>query len=244
MPAPLLLVGASGGAGVSVTAVGAATALREDYGADDVWPVLVDATAAGGDVASRAADAHRCVASVQSWLAGPDPSRPAAVIDACGYTSTGVGVLAQAPVALPRRETFASVHRRLGDAGATAVFDGGAPVSARGIRALLADPRIVVAVVVAARADAANRLLPGLQWLEAEFGEYAVADAAIVVTHQSVHDHQGVAAHLRTHLGGWVRGVFDIPYDPHLATGRTIGWSALGEPTRTAYRTLLRELQK
>ena len=164
--------------------------------------------------------------------------------DACGYTGTGVGMLARGEGGLPRRETFAGVHRRLSDAGAVAVYDGGAPVSASGIRPLLADSRIPVVVAVAARADAANRLLPALRWLETEFGEYAVADVAIAVTHQSVHAHRGVSAHLRTHLGGWVRTVADIPYDPHLALGQTIRWPRLAEATRTAYRTLLMEVQK
>ncbi|MCX5042507.1 hypothetical protein OG921_04885 [Aldersonia sp. NBC_00410] len=239
---PMLVVGGNGGSGATTTAIGITSALTQVEGSG--WPVVVDATPAGGDLARRGADEHRCLSSVQAWLASIEPSLPSPVEDACGFSSLGIGVLGRTENHLPRRETFASVHRLLGDAGVAAVYDGGAPLQANGIRPLLADPRVPVVVTVAARADAANRLMPALEWLDEHCTEFVVADCAVVVTHQSVHAHRGVSEHLRTHLGQWVRGVFDIPYDPHLALGGPITWAQLNPLTRTAYRNLMQEMQK
>lgn len=106
----------------------------------------------------------------------------------------------------------------------------------------MSDPRISMALVVAARPDAANRLNPVLSWLDDEFGEFVIGDLVIVVCRQSPRDNADVAGHLRRSLDGWVRAVVEIPFDLHLAQGQHIVWSNVGRHTRAAYRNLLREL--
>ncbi|NMN95014.1 MinD/ParA family ATP-binding protein [Antrihabitans stalactiti] len=241
-PPPLLVLGGSGGAGVTATAQGLASVIATDEQLD-VDSVVVDATPAGGsDLVARVADEERPMSTLQTWLTSDDPSLPSTVEAACGRASSGALVLPRDDRPLPRRETMVSVHRHLSDAGVVPVYDGGAPVSARGVRPLLADSRISLALVVAARPDAANRLKPVLSWLDDEFGEFLIGDTVIVVCRQSPRDNADVAGHLRRNLDGWVRSVVEIPYDPHLAIGERILWSEVRDETREAYRNVLREL--
>lgn len=238
LPPPILVIGGSGGSGATTTAAGLGSVLADS----EHSPVLVDATPAGGDAALRMSDVSRGLASLQTWLNAGEPYLPEAIDQACGKASSGLQILGRGEEAFPRRETMVSVHRHLTAAGHVPVYDGGAPAQSRLIRPLLYDPRVPVVMTVAARADAANRLLPVLQWLDTEFGEFVVRDCAIAVTSQTA-ESPDVAAHLRSHLDGWVRTVIAIPYDPHLAAGSTVTWKELREETRAAYRELLAALR-
>ena len=241
---PTLLLGASGGAGVTTTAYGVASAAAEEH-CPEVAPVIVDATPAGGsDLASRTADHRPPSATVQSWLASDHPGvgLPSAVDAVCGLSSSGARVLARDDRPLPRRESLVSVHRIVCNAGFTPVYDGGSPVGSPAVHPLRADGRNSVGIVVAGRPDAANRLRPVLSWLDDHYGDYLLANTVIVVAQQTPFGGGAVVNHLRAHLGRWVRSVVEIPCDPHLAIGEAIRWDILAEATKEAYRLLLKEL--
>ncbi|CAM3588708.1 MinD/ParA family protein [Smaragdicoccus niigatensis] len=238
LPPPVLVLGGSGGSGSTTTAAGLGSVLASDGHA----AVLVDATPAGGDAALRTSDESRGLASVQTWLASGEPYLPESIDQACGKSKSGMRVLGRGDEPFPGRETMVSVHRHLTAAGHVPVYDAGAPAQSRLIRPLLYDPRVPVVMTVSARADAANRLLPVLQWLDREFGEFVVRDCAIAVTAQAP-DAADIASHLRKHLDGWVRTVVAVPYDPHLASGSLITWKELRAETRSAYADLLAALR-
>ncbi|MFD6354193.1 MinD/ParA family ATP-binding protein [Nocardia tengchongensis] len=241
VPAALVL-GGSGASGASTTALGLAAAAAVDS-EGDVWPVVVDATLGGGDVALRGCDAAAPVSSLQKWLGTADPGSASSVGACSGQTSTGVRVLARTPDPLPRRESLISVARHLETAGLLGVFDAGAPVTSRLAAPLLSDPRVGLVITVAARPDAINRLQPALAWLDENFSEFVVGDAVIVLTEQVPGAAATVIDHVRTHLGSWVRAVVQIPFDLHLATGGPISWHRLTAETRDAYLTLLGALR-
>lgn len=238
----VLVAGTAGGSGATTTALGLAAAMASDSDGE-LWPVAVDATLGGGDLALRGCDSAAPVSTLQAWLEAGCPSLPSTVNSFLGRASCGASVLARTPDPLPRRESFVSVHRHLTAAGAVAVYDGGAPASNRGTAPLLADPRIGLVITVAARADAVNRLKPALIWLDQHFGEFVIGDAVLVVTHQHPGADPGIAAHVRAFLGEWVRAVVSVPYDLHLAEGGLVGWHRLASPTRAAYLHLLGELR-
>ncbi|MBL1079869.1 hypothetical protein JK358_36275 [Nocardia sp. 2] len=238
----VLVLGGSGSSGASTTALGLAAAAAVDS-EGEVWPVAVDATLGGGDLALRGCDVAPPVGSVQSWLSTPYPELASTVGACAGRTSTGVRVLPRGPEALPRRETLLSIARNLETAGLLAVFDAGAPVTSRLAAPLLADPRVGLVITVAARPDAVNRLQPALQWLDENFSEFVVGDAVIVVTEQTPGTAAGVIGHVRTHLGSWVREVVAVPFDLQLATGGVIAWHRLAAETRDAYLALLGALR-
>ncbi|MFD7843399.1 MinD/ParA family protein [Nocardia sp. NPDC059764] len=241
VPAALVL-GGSGASGASTTALGLAAAAAVDSDGD-VWPVVVDATLGGGDVALRGCDTAAPVSSLQNWLGTRDPGTAASVGACSGQTSTGVRVLTRTPEPLPRRESLTSVARYLENAGLLGVFDAGAPVTSRLAAPLLSDPRVGLVITVAARPDAINRLQPALAWLDENFSEFVVGDAVIVLTEQVPGSAATVIDHVRTHLGSWVRAVVQIPFDLHLATGGPISWHRLAAETRDAYLTLLGALR-
>ncbi|MEU1208843.1 hypothetical protein [Nocardia sp. NPDC005825] len=241
VPAALVL-GGSGASGASTTALGLAAAAAVDSDGD-VWPVVVDATLGGGDVALRGCDTAAPVSSLQNWLGTRDPGTAASVGACSGQTSTGVRVLTRTPDPLPRRESLTSVARHLENAGLLGVFDAGAPVTSRLAAPLLSDPRVGLVITVAARPDAINRLQPALAWLDENFSEFVVGDAVIVLTEQVPGSAATVIDHVRTHLGSWVRAVVQIPFDLHLATGGPISWHRLAAETRDAYLTLLGALR-
>ncbi|QLY29307.1 hypothetical protein H0264_29110 [Nocardia huaxiensis] len=238
----VLVLGGSGSSGASTTALGLAAAAAVDSDGE-VWPVAVDATLGGGDLALRGCDIAPPAGTVQSWLTTPYPELASTVGACAGQTSTGVRVLPRAPEALPRRETLLSIARNLETAGLLAVFDAGAPVTSRLAAPLLADPRVGLVITVAARPDAINRLQPALQWLDENFTEFVVGDAVIVVTEQVPGSAAGVIGHVRTHLGSWVREVVRIPFDVHLASGSVIAWHRLATETRDAYLAVLGALR-
>ncbi|MFE5285408.1 MinD/ParA family protein [Nocardia sp. NPDC056611] len=241
VPAALVL-GGSGSSGASTTALGLAAAAAVDSDGE-VWPVVVDATLGGGDVALRGCDTAAPVSSLQNWLGTRDPGTAASVGACSGQTSTGVRVLTRTPDPLPRRESLTSVARYLENAGLLGVFDAGAPVTSRLAAPLLSDPRVGLVITVAARPDAINRLQPALTWLDENFSEFVVGDAVIVLTEQVPGSTATVIDHVRTHLGSWVRAVVQIPFDLHLATGGPISWHRLAAETRDAYLTLLGALR-
>ncbi|MFC9999218.1 MinD/ParA family protein [Nocardia sp. NPDC127526] len=238
---PILVMGSSGGAGTTTTALGVASAVASDY--EERSPIVVDASATGGDLARRGCDKIDPAGTVQTWLnMGPRGLAPS-VLDSCGENSSSFGVLPRGPEALPRRESYSSVHRDLSAAGCLPIYDGGSPVTNRMVTPLLSDPRIALVITLAARPDAVNRLKPALIWLDDNFGEHHLADALIVVTRQHPTDGPGVAQHARTYLGKYVRAVTEIPYDTHLAEGGPITWTQLSPPTRLAYRKIINLLR-
>ncbi|WP_067540845.1 MinD/ParA family ATP-binding protein [Nocardia crassostreae] len=240
---PLVLVlGGSGSSGASTTTLGLAAAAAVDS-EGEVWPVAVDATLGGGDIALRGCDIAQPVSTVQDWLNTPHPELPSSVGSCAGQTSTGVRVLGRSPDPLPRKESLLSVQRHLETGGLLAVFDAGAPVTSRLAAPLLADPRVGLVITVAARPDAINRLQPALQWLDEQFGEFVVGDAVIVLTEQVPGAGKSVVGHVRTHLGSWVREVIEVPFDVHLAGGGVISWHRLAAETRDAYLALLGALR-
>ncbi|SUD49589.1 Uncharacterised protein [Nocardia otitidiscaviarum] len=233
---PVLVIGCAGGGGTTTTALGLAAAITTADTDETVSPIVVDATPTGGDLASRGCDRVEAAGTVQSWLTMTNRSLADVVLASCGETSATTGVLPRGPEALPRRESYLSVHRDLCEAGCLPVYDGGSPVTNRAVAPLLCDPRIALVITLASRADAVNRLKPALIWLDDHYSEYHIADAVLVVTRQSATATAEVAEHARTYLGTWVRAVVEIPYDQHLATGGEISWSRLASDTRRAYR--------
>lgn len=243
MPPPMLVVGSAGGSASTVVAANLGSVMAADN-LGYVFPAVVDATPAGGDLALRGCDAYRTTATVATWLDADEPSLPSAVAAAAGRASSGAVVLARGGESLPRRGTWGAIHRHLIDAGHVPVYDCGAPVSALAVRPLLDDPRNSVALTVQARPDAINRLAAVLRWLDDQFGEGVVGDITIVLTHQNAFpDPYAYADHLRTYVGDWVRAVVEIPYDQHLAAGGVISWDHLGAHTQAAYRHLLQEMR-
>ncbi|MBL1077131.1 hypothetical protein JK358_22285 [Nocardia sp. 2] len=238
---PVLVVGSSGGAGATSTALGIAAAAATEYG--ERSPIVVDASATGGDLARRGCDTIDAAGTVQSWLNLSPRGLAPSVLDSCGENRAGFGVLPRGPEALPRRESFTSVQRDLWAAGCLPIYDGGSPVSNRLLGPLLSDPRVGLVITLAARADAVNRLKPALMWLDDNYSQYHLAESVIVITRQHRSDGPGVAAHVRTYLGNFVRAVTEIPYDPHLAAGGPITWIKLTHQTRSAYRQLLKLLR-
>ncbi|MFI6869447.1 MinD/ParA family protein [Nocardia sp. NPDC050406] len=236
-----LVIGSSGGAGATTTALGIASAAAAEYG--ERSPIVVDATATGGDLAQRGCDTIDAAGTVQNWLNMTPRGLAPSVLDSSGENSAGFGVLPRGPEALPRRETYASVHRDLCAAGCLPIYDGGAPVSNRMIAPLLADSRIALVITLAARADAVNRLKPALIWLDDNYSQFHLAEAVIVVTRQHRSDGPLIAEHARHYLGKLVRAVTEIPYDAHLAAGGPMSWKRLSPPTRSAYRKIVNLLR-
>ncbi|MFE3279518.1 MinD/ParA family protein [Nocardia sp. NPDC059239] len=242
---PVLVLGSAGGSGASTTALGLAAAVRGGDSEKQVWPIAVDATACGGDLAVRGADAAAPASSLQVWLEFPAPyrERGTSAAGCAGRSSSGAAVLPRTGDPLPGRQSFVSVHRDLVGAGWLPVYDGGAPVSNKGLAPLLADPTVALVITVAARADAVNRLRAALKWLDDNYGHFHLADAVLVVTQQHSMPVAAATEHVRAHLGKWVRAVTEIPFDLHLAEGGPVSWHRLTGETRAAYARLLGELR-
>ncbi|MCP2279056.1 MinD/ParA family protein [Nocardia amikacinitolerans] len=239
---PILVVGGCGGAGTTTTALG----IAGELGSGGTPTVAVDATAAGSDLALRGADEHLHPISLQSWLYGRGDDEPAPLKECLSRATSGIGLLWRDAAPLRRRATYLTVARAVEDAGFTAVYDGGSPIAGRQLRPLLDDADVALVLAIPARPDAANRLRVTLEWLDDQFGDSTegqgagiVGDTTIVVSHQQPGADSRVADHLREHLGGWVRDIREIPYDPHLARGELVRHSALAAETRRAYGVLL-----
>lgn len=241
-PEPILVVGGCGGAGTTTTALG----LAAEMAVTGVAAVAVDATPAGGDLALRGADERLRPISLQAWIYGRGFDDPAPLPECMSVASTGAGILWRDASPLRRRASYLNVARALSVGGYTAVYDGGAPITARQLRPLLEDPAIALVLTIPARADAVNRLRVTLEWLDDELGDRddgpgagVVAETTIVVSHQSGASEPQVAEHLRENLSGWVRDVVEIPYDAALARGELITHADLADDTRKAYAALL-----
>jgi MinD-like ATPase involved in chromosome partitioning or flagellar assembly len=239
---PILVIGGCGGAGTTTTALGIAGELA----AGGTGTVAVDATPAGGDLALRGADEHLHPISLQSWLYGRGADEPAPLKECMSRSTSGAGILWRDSGPLRRRASYLTVGKAVTDAGFTPIYDGGSPIAARQIRPLLEDSTIAVVLVIPARVDAANRLRLTLEWLDDELGDPedtrgagVVSETTILVSHQLPDAEPDVADHLRSHLGGWVRDVMEIPYDPHLARGELVSHNALSPRTRDAYKRLI-----
>ncbi|MCX4091151.1 MinD/ParA family ATP-binding protein [Nocardia sp. alder85J] len=242
LPRPILVVGGCGGAGTTTTALG----IAGELGATGEQTVAVDATGAGSDLALRGADEQLNPISLQAWLYGRGDDEPAPLKECLSRATSGIGLLWRDSAPLRRRATYLTVARAIAEAGCTAVYDGGSPITARQLRPLLEDADIALVLAIPARVDAANRLRVTLEWLDDEFGGHTegqgggiVGDTTIVVSHQAPGPESPVAEHLREHLTGWVRDIREIPWDPHLARGELVRHNALAAGTRRAYRMLL-----
>ena len=239
VPPPILVVGGSGGSGVTTTALGLGSVMATEF-SGEVWPLVLDATPAGGDLAERGSDGSRGSWTVQDWMSVDDIQRslPGAVESVASRASSGARVLGRDEAPMPRRETFLSVNRSAAAAGYIPIYDGGAPLRSPTVRPLLEDPCVQVVITVAGRYGAVNRLLPVLRWL-GEFNQDVLRDTAVVVTRQSPLEGSEVTDYLATYLKDWVRGVVEIPYDPHLVAGGAITWKQLQPDTQAAYRKAL-----
>ncbi len=232
---PVLVVGGSGGAGVTTTVLGLCGAMA---GAGQ-RPVAVDATGCGGDLALRGADRQYAPATLQNWL-------EVATIEgvysppelALSQASSGAGILAASPDPLPRRTTLVTAARLLAASGFVPVFDGGGSIRARQLRPLL-DEGLRLVLVIPARLDAANRLRSTLAWLDDEYGELAIAATTLVVSHQ-LPKAPAVGPGLKEHLKGWVRDITEIGFDRHLAHGLSITHAQLRPDTQATYAELLK----
>lgn len=239
---PVLVLGSSGSAGTTSTALGLAAVLAA--GDDDHRePIAVDATPTGGDLARRGCDLTDPGGTVQNWLTAQHRYLPSVVAATAGASAAGFAIMTRGPEHLPRRESYTSVHADLTQAGYLPIYDGGGAVNSATIAPLLTDPRIALAITVAARADAVNRLTPALSWLDDHYTEFHIAEAVIVVTRQTETDNAIAANHIRTYLSDWVRAVVEIPHDKHLATGGRIATDRLATTTRAAYQHLLDQLR-
>lgn len=234
---PLLVVGGCGGAGTTSVALGLASSAA--LACANGWPVVVDATAAGGDAAARGGDDFESATTMQGWLSVRDAPSPTRIENCCSRASSGALILGRDATELPWRASFLTVAALLRDGGYTPIFDGGSAAWARHLVPLLTEASLRLVVVIPARADAANRLRRVLDWLDREVGSHAMSAAQIVVSSQTGLDDAQVAGHLRRWLDDAVGAVVEIPYDPHLALGDTVTWGHLNERTRAAYTALL-----
>lgn len=238
----VVVLGSGGGVGATTTALALSAAVMSDPKTDRE-AVAVDATAWGGDLARRGADAKVTVSTMQAWLRTPQPGLPSAVAACTGSSSTGVRVLARSNDPLPQGNSLTSVGRHLADAGLLAVYDGGGQVASRLIAPLISDPRLGLVLVVSASPSSLNGLNHTLGWLLEQYGEWLINRVVVVVNHQVPGVSGAAVAHVRTHLARWVRAVVEVPYDRHLAGGGPLVWERLDQATRTAYRLAMGETQ-
>lgn len=238
----MVIVGSGGGVGVTTTVLGLAGAVMTDPDGDRET-VAVDATAWGGDLGRRGADAQVTVSTVQAWFGTPQPGLLSAAAACTGRSSTGVRVLTRSHYPLPQGNTYAEVGRYLTDAGLLPVFDGGGQVANRLITPLISDPRLSLGLVVSASPASLNSLNTSLSWLLEQYGEWLITRVVVIVNHQIPGDSGAAVGHVRTHLARWVRAIVEIPYDRALAAGGPLIWDHLAPDTRTAYRTAMGEMQ-
>jgi MinD-like ATPase involved in chromosome partitioning or flagellar assembly len=98
----------------------------------------------------------------------------------------------------------------------------------------LADSLVVVG---APTVDGASRASKTLDWLVAHGYAEQVADAVVVLCCDRVSPEID-RDRVRGHFLARCRGVVEIPYDPHLATGGRLDLAALREPTQMAFLEL------
>ncbi|MFJ9371454.1 hypothetical protein ACIRRA_44635 [Nocardia sp. NPDC101769] len=104
----ILVLGSSGGAGTTTTALGLAAAIATAPPATPdqcLSPVVVDASPCGGDVKERGCDAADPAGTVQTWLTMQHRSFASKVVEACGETSAETGILPRTADPLPMRES-------------------------------------------------------------------------------------------------------------------------------------------
>lgn len=231
----VLVVGAGGSAGATTTAWGLAAAI----GATTDWDaVAVDATTSGGDLGVRGADELMRPMSLQAWLTEIADGATSITRELVLSSSIGAGLLWRDDTALPARATIGTIARLLRLSGYLGIYDGGGHVSAGRLLPLIYDGHTSLIVATPARRGTANRLFASLKWLDNNLGANVVADTAVVVTHQD----QRTGSHadeIRRSLSGWVRDVFEIPYDPHLAGGVAFSVDQLHSSTTTAYADIV-----
>ncbi|HTF52732.1 MAG TPA: MinD/ParA family protein, partial [Pseudonocardia sp.] len=92
-------------------------------------------------------------------------------------------------------------------------------------------------VVGAPTVDGASRASKTLDWLVAHGYAEQVADAVVVLCCDRVSPEID-RDRVRGHFLARCRGVVEIPYDPHLATGGRLDLAQLREPTQMAFLEL------
>ncbi|WP_280385935.1 hypothetical protein [Nocardia wallacei] len=239
IPQPLapavLVVGTGGGAGATTTAWGLAAAI----GATTDWDaVAVDASTSGGDLGLRGADELMRPMSLQAWLTEIGDGATSVTRELLLSSSIGAGLLWQDDTALPPRATIGTTARLLRMSGYLGIYDGGGHVSAQQLLPLICDGHTGLIVTAPARRGAANRLFTSLKWLDHNLGVDVVADTTVVVTHQDRRT-ESIADEIRRSLSGWVRDVFEVPYDPHLVGGVALSVDQLHSSTTTAYADIV-----
>jgi MinD-like ATPase involved in chromosome partitioning or flagellar assembly len=98
----------------------------------------------------------------------------------------------------------------------------------------LADSLVVVG---APTVDSASRASKTLDWLVAHGHAEQVADAVVVLCCDRVSpeiDRERIRAHFLSRS----RGVVEVPYDPHLATGGRLNLAAMRSETQNAFLEL------
>lgn len=231
----VLVVGAGGGAGATTTTWGLAAAIGVTTDRD---AVAVDATTSGDDLGLRGADELTRPMSLQSWLTEIADGATSITRELLLSSSIGAGLLWRDDTALPARTTIGTIARLLRLSGYLGIYDGGGHVSARQLLPLIYDGHTSLIVATPVRRGAANRLFASLKWLDHNLGGDVVADTTVVVTHQDQRT-ESAADEIRRSLSGWVRDVFEIPYDPHLAGGVAISVDQLHSSTTTAYADIV-----
>ncbi|MBF6278643.1 MULTISPECIES: hypothetical protein [Nocardia] len=231
----VLVVGAGGGAGATTTAWGLAAAVGSttDWGA-----VVVDATASGGDLGVRGAEELMRPMSLQAWLTEIADGATSITRELVLSSSIGAGLLWRDDTVLPARATIATTARLLRLSGYLGIYDGGGHLSASRLLPLICDGHTSLIVATSARRGTANRLFASLKWLDHNLGGDVVADTTVVVTQQDQRTGSHVEE-IRRSVSGWVRDVFEIPFDPHLAGGVAMSVDQLHSSTTTAYADIV-----
>ncbi|MGX1778560.1 MinD/ParA family ATP-binding protein [Nocardia brasiliensis] len=231
----ILVIGAGGGAGATTTALGLAAAI----GTTTNWgAVAIDATTSGGDLGVRGADELMRPMSLQSWLTEIADGATSITRELLQSSSTGAGLLWRDDTALPARATIGTTARLLRLSGYLGIYDGGGHISAGRLLPLICDGHTSLIVATPARRGTANRLFASLKWLDHNLGGDVVADTTVVVTYQDQRTGS-LADEIRRSLNGWVRDVFEVPYDPHVAGGVAVSVDQLHSSTTTAYADIV-----
>ena len=240
-PPATLVVGACGGAGTTVTALGLANALALSR----KRVVLVDAAPGGGDLVDRGATTVSPEDGVERLLADlctGVPVSPSLFAECSSETSVGATIVHQTgdefddlhtdPDLEPLDE-YLRAHER------PTVYDAGRmwrPAHARPLWWLPDDTPIVL--TVPSRADAFNRMRYSLELLSSFRGVNRLGSTLVVVSHQRPGVRLDDVAVLRNFLRGRVAGVHTVPYDEELALGTVVDHPSMRPETIAAYDQL------
>ncbi|MBC3190745.1 MinD/ParA family protein [Pseudonocardia sp. C8] len=224
-----------GGVGKTTVAAGLGMTLSEHRGDR---AVVLDANPDAGTLADRLTGDARV--TVRELL--DDLEQVATWTDVSRYTSLAgrLQVLAseQDPASGDafRRDEYERVCDLLGRYFNIIVTDSGTGLVHSAMEGTLARADSVV-VVGAPTVDGAGRASKTLDWLVAH-GHAGLARDAVVVLSCDRHSREIDAGRILEHFRTRVRGVVEIPHDPHLATGGRIDPARLQPATTDAFLEL------